>query len=253
MPTGAAKPSIFREPRLRLKVEVLRLKTWVENLRGYLSFISRKESRCQWLILIQCVESWHTNTLLHKNPTRSLHAERLSRLQLLCTRGCTLRLLSKRCVSISQWRDFLTLSSRNDTATLSSICTEGLLASFRSRLALNPHDVTQRWILNRYLRSPYIVSDRANMLQVTDTAIRQVVVRIQSSQSLVKIKRHPQTKEEVIVSGTDSEQMMDEYLVMQRRIWRGQEEGWRIWGTTLEADVKKVVEDNENKTNIRIR
>lgn len=38
MPTGAAKPSIFREPRLRWKLEVLRLKARFENIRGYYAF-----------------------------------------------------------------------------------------------------------------------------------------------------------------------------------------------------------------------
>jgi hypothetical protein len=36
MPTGAAKPSILRQPRLRWKLEVCRLKARFENLRGYL-------------------------------------------------------------------------------------------------------------------------------------------------------------------------------------------------------------------------
>lgn len=101
--------------------------------------------------------------------------------------------------------------------------------------------MTQRWVLHRYVKSPRIVSDRASMLQVKDAAVRQVVVRIKSTQSLVKIQRHPQTKEEITVRGTDSEQMIDEYLVMQRRIWKGQEERWRIWGTVQEANVNELL------------
>ena len=38
MPTGAAKPSIFREPRLRWKLEVFRLKARFEDIRGYYAF-----------------------------------------------------------------------------------------------------------------------------------------------------------------------------------------------------------------------
>lgn len=79
------------------------------------------------------------------------------------------------------------------------------------------------------------------MLQVKDAGIRQVVVRIKSSQSLVKIKRDPHTQEEATVPGTDNEKIVDEYLVIQRRIWKGQEERWRIWGTTQEVDVNKLL------------
>jgi protein MBA1 len=78
------------------------------------------------------------------------------------------------------------------------------------------------------------------MLQVKDTAVRQVVVRIKSSQSLVKTKRNPYTGEEAVVGGTDKEKTIDEYLVMQRRIWKGREEGWMIWGTIEEFNVKDI-------------
>ena len=85
------------------------------------------------------------------------------------------------------------------------------------------------------------MSDRSGKLQAKEAAVRQVVVRIKSAQSLVKIKRHPQSKEEAIVRGTESERVIDEYLVVQRRIWKGREEQWRIWGTIQEPDVNEIL------------
>lgn len=79
------------------------------------------------------------------------------------------------------------------------------------------------------------------MLQIKDAAVRQVVVRIKSTQSIVKTKRYPQAKEETTVRGIENEQMIDEYLVMQRRIWKGREERWRIWGTIQEANVNELL------------
>lgn len=78
------------------------------------------------------------------------------------------------------------------------------------------------------------------MMQIKDAGVRQVVVRIKSSQSLVQIKRDPQTKEAATVPGSDNEKIVDEYLVIQRRIWKRREEQWRIWGTTQEVDVNKL-------------
>lgn len=101
--------------------------------------------------------------------------------------------------------------------------------------------MTQRWTLHRYIKSPRIVSDRASMLQVKEAAVRQVVVKIKSVQSLVKNKRHPQNKEEVIVGDIESGRIINEYLVVQRRIWKGQEERWRIWGTIQEPDVNEIL------------
>lgn len=100
-----------------------------------------------------------------------------------------------------------------------------------------PHDVSQRWTLHRYIKSPRIVSDRASMLQIKDAAVRQVVVRIKSAQSLIKSKIHPRTKKEAILGGAEHEKIVDEYIVIQRRIWKGQEERWWIWGTIPESNL----------------
>ena len=78
------------------------------------------------------------------------------------------------------------------------------------------------------------------MLQVKKAAVRQVVVRIKSVQSLVKSKVHPRTKEEIPVGGTNNEKVVDEYIVLQRRIWKGREEQWWIWGTTQESKANDV-------------
>ena len=108
-------------------------------------------------------------------------------------------------------------------------------------MALRPHNETQRWTLHRYTHRPRIVSDQAGMLQVKGAAVRQVIVRIRSMQSLVKgIKTVPPVKTKII-EGTDKAKVMNEYFVLQRRIWKGQEEPWMIWGTTSESNISKVL------------
>lgn len=57
------------------------------------------------------------------------------------------------------------------------------------------------------------------------TALRQAVVRIRSVQSLVRSDA-PCGAEDVV------EKEVEEFLVVQRRVWKGVEERWRVQGTT---------------------
>lgn len=75
------------------------------------------------------------------------------------------------------------------------------------------------------------------MLPLGSTAVRQAVVRIRSIQSLVRRNGEARRQKE----GSGEEKQMDEYLVMQRRIYKGVEEPWIIWGTTEESKVEEVL------------
>lgn len=79
------------------------------------------------------------------------------------------------------------------------------------------------------------------MLQVKDSAVRQVVVRIQSTQSLTKTKKGLHIGGQALAGATEKKRETDEYIVIQRIIWKGQEGGWRIWGTTQESSVNEVL------------
>lgn len=63
--------------------------------------------------------------------------------------------------------------------------------------------------------------------------LRQAVVRIKSLQSLVRTDARASAEER---QGKEVE--VDEFVVVQRRVWKGVEERWRIWGTTRETRVQ---------------
>lgn len=93
------------------------------------------------------------------------------------------------------------------------------------------------WTLHRMTRGPRIVSNRAGMLPVKGSGLRQVVVRLQSSQSLARITSRGNADRELPTNGHGKEKQIQEYLVLQRRIWKEKEEPWMIWGTTEESSL----------------
>ena len=66
--------------------------------------------------------------------------------------------------------------------------------------------------------------------------MRQAVVRLQSKQSLARVK-----KDGSVVEGTGGVRQMKEYVVVQRRMWGEKEEEWVVWGTVEEGDWRSVV------------
>ena len=69
-------------------------------------------------------------------------------------------------------------------------------------------------------------------------ALRQAVVRIQSRQSLARLKPNGE-----LIEGTGEEKDVREYVVVQRRMMKEKEEPWMVWGTVEESDWKLVVAD----------
>lgn len=78
------------------------------------------------------------------------------------------------------------------------------------------------------------------ILPVKAGAMRQAVVRIQSRQSLARIIGVGPDGQEMIAKGTGQEQEIREYVVVQRRIWKGVEGPWIVWGTTQETSLSKI-------------
>lgn len=70
--------------------------------------------------------------------------------------------------------------------------------------------------------------------------MRQAVVRIQSRQSLARIIGVGPDGQEIIAKGTGQDKEIREYVVIQRRIWKGVEEPWVVWGTTEETSLSKI-------------
>ena len=117
---------------------------------------------------------------------------------------------------------------------LKSLCHDGLLASFRARIHVRPSTERLRWTLTKYIRRPRIVSTNIALLEV-GSALYQVVVKIESLQSL---ERKPAN------GPASGEKNMVEYLVMQKKILKGTEDDWKIWGTVEESQVSDVLGDD---------
>jgi len=127
------------------------------------------------------------------------------------------------------------LSLSGDTHTLSALACEGLNSNLSSRISSRPKHSTYSWTLHRYIGTPRVVSQRAAILPIDDgtgnkTAVRQCVVRIKSVQSLRRTDVRATPEE-----SAGKEQEVLEYVVVQRRVWKGVEERWRLWGTTMET------------------
>lgn len=133
------------------------------------------------------------------------------------------------------------LTCRGDTKKLSQTCTEGLLSSFRSRIASRPRNQRMRWMLHKHFHRPRIVSNRAVRLPIKHSALRQVVLRMDTRQSLARLRARLDGSSDSIIPGTGEQKNVKEYLVLQKRILQAQEGEWIIWGTTDETDVKDII------------
>ena len=134
----------------------------------------------------------------------------------------------------------MTCSGNN--GKLSSICAEGMGSSLGSRIAARPPDQRLQWTLHRYVRRPRVVANRAASLPLKESGVRQVVLRMQTRQSMAKLKT---ISAGVTVPVPGEEKDVKEYLVLQRRMLRGQEGPWKIWGTTVETDINDIIKDKK--------
>ena len=75
-----------------------------------------------------------------------------------------------------------------------------------------------------------------------DSALRQVIVKIKSKQSIAQLKRNAagEGEEEVLPGGGEVKKLL-EYLVLQRRIFKAVEGPWKIWGTVEETKPEEVL------------
>lgn len=123
-------------------------------------------------------------------------------------------------------------------ASLTNVCYEGLLTSFRTRINARPLKESLQWTLHKYIGSPCIVSTNVATLEIEESAVYQVVVRLESIQSLEKIPANGLT------SDTTEEKKVVEYLVLQRIMLNGNEGKWKVWGTMEESKAEDVLGDN---------
>ncbi|MCJ1386789.1 hypothetical protein MMC17_009916 [Xylographa soralifera] len=199
MPSRLRRPSIIRSARLRLQLEWHRLKTRVIDFGGVIYY--------KWGIAKK------------PNPRPKLALRNTGRIaQALYTQMYTAFAEPRR--------------ESGDLALLRKTCSDGLFASFQSRIASRPKNQKLRWTLHQYTRTPRVVSHRAVVLpMVKGAALRQAIVTVHSRQSLTHLKAG-----EEMTSGTGEVKEVKEYVVVQRRMWKEHEEPWMVWGTTEESD-----------------
>ena len=89
--------------------------------------------------------------------------------------------------------------------------------------------------MRRYKSRPRIVSHRASALAREESGLQQAVVKIQSLQSFARFQRKPKGELELL-EGTDEVKERLEYLVIQKMMFDGVEEPWKLWGTVEETD-----------------
>ncbi|KAF2205104.1 hypothetical protein GQ43DRAFT_363185 [Delitschia confertaspora ATCC 74209] len=132
--------------------------------------------------------------------------------------------------------------SNRDDRTLKSLCTSGLLTTFRKQLASLPKDEMMSWRLLKHLSRPRIVSNRATPLPLpgdSEAALRQVVVRLHTRQLVEKWE----TQKKAQVNSVEKDVV--EYVVLQRIMRRGKEEDWKVWGFANETTYQELKEEQK--------
>lgn len=124
--------------------------------------------------------------------------------------------------------------AEGDVKTLREICADGLYESFTSRIGNRQRGEKVKWELVRYRGRGRVMSNRAGRLPIEGAAVRQVVVRVRSVQTLTRWRGGKQ------VEGSGQEREVTEFVVLQRRLIGWREEEWQVWGTTKETGLEEV-------------
>ncbi|PGH34832.1 hypothetical protein GX50_02393 [[Emmonsia] crescens] len=189
-------PSIFRYPKERLWMEWVSVKSKFQDFVGVLAY-------CKYL---------------NKKNKLPLHLRERKR--------AALRL----------YKTMYTAYAAADTATLQSVCCNNLRDQFLKRISKRPQNgKTLVWTLHKFIKFPFsttltgarVIADRAAQVG-HGIGIRQVVVRIQSRQSLVR-------------EGAEAkEQDSTEYIVLQKMLIGGKEGNWKVWGFANETKMEDM-------------
>lgn len=127
---------------------------------------------------------------------------------------------------------------------LDKLCCDGLRRELRSRIAKRPRGVEFEWSVHGYPTRPKVLSNRAVVLplptppgvdprKAPKSAFRQAIVRINSEQSISKHFEDGRIEQGQV-------KPKSELFVLQKRMIRGKEENWMVWGTTKENSVEDL-------------
>jgi protein MBA1 len=168
-----------------------------------------------------------------------------------------------------------------DEKSIEGFCISGLQSHLQSRFQSRPRHVEMTWKLLKHDRHPRVMSNRMTVYPMpgsddrnTPSYFRQVVVRLKTRQLLTIERKDPtqspasgsKKKSKPLVWKPDGvtsemkeaaeedaglvryerhEQDVVEYVVLQRRMLKGVEEPWKVWGFTERTTLKRLLEDEE--------
>ncbi|KAK6522121.1 hypothetical protein TWF281_002687 [Arthrobotrys megalospora] len=135
-------------------------------------------------------------------------------------------------------RNMYTAYARGDVDSLSRICSRDLYHTFRNRIVSRPSNVQFSWKFSGYNSKSRIMSHKVGMLgqgKGDENSIRQAVVRIDSTQTLIK------GVDGKVVKGTGEPTRTVEYIVLSKRRREGvPETPWTVWGTVEESGMDEI-------------
>ncbi|CAD0109515.1 unnamed protein product [Aureobasidium uvarum] len=154
-------------------------------------------------------------------------------------------------IAKSLYQDMYTAFASGNLAPVAPKLCENVHMSLEQRIQQRSANVGIAWTLHNWTATPKIVSHKYMPMSLEDnkdktkqTTIQQVCVRMQSLQSLKKVRRVKQGNKtvEVIEEGSSAApKEVVEYLVVQRLCKRGKMGPWMVWGTTTESDPKEAL------------
>ncbi|EER24424.1 hypothetical protein CPC735_057940 [Coccidioides posadasii C735 delta SOWgp] len=218
-------PSIFKEPKLRLRMEWMSLKMTVVN---FIRFINKK-------LPLRLRERKSRALELHKQMYTSFAKYiSLGPLVYYFTPG---NLITDAIYS-------------GDITSLKKTCCQGIFQNFAARISRRPRTSPRLlWTLHSYKKFPFaltfsgaqVISDRAAALpEAKGFGIRQTVIRIQSKQSLIT----PSSGEEQnAAQQSEKQQDCAEYVVLQRFMLNGEDGDWKVWGLAEETTPEDLETD----------
>ncbi|KAF3482322.1 uncharacterized protein GIQ15_05081 [Arthroderma uncinatum] len=206
-------PSIFLEPKMRWRMEWMYWKSKVQNFVSLLAF-------CKYI-----------------------------------NKKLPMRLRERKRRAIELHKDMYNHFASGSLGALQETCCNGLYQTFAARISRRPPtSPVLVWKLHKYLRFPHsmtisgarVVSDRAAALPGADgMGIRQVIVRIQSRQSLITPSALVSQLGEQQIQELENQQQekqkdCTEYIVLQRMMWGGKDGDWKVWGLTEETTIEDL-------------
>ncbi|RHZ70526.1 hypothetical protein CDV55_104968 [Aspergillus turcosus] len=192
-------PSIFQQPKERLRLEWLWLKNAAQNFLGLIAY-------SKWInkgLPLRLKERRQVARELHQRMYSAFADGDVNTLRKICCTGLANSLSSRIASRPKDEKVTWTLDKYNRTPGT-------LFTGVR------------------------VLADRATQIpELPDSGVRQVVVRITSRQSTSKVTVPTKRGAEDAVAAEPApakQQDCTEYIVLQKLRWTGEEQEWRIWG-----------------------